>query len=222
MSQTEERPQKQSKNIKIAGILLLISGVVFLLLTYRPVIFAYIKYLFAEKDNIPQVQIAQTDDQVNTDITKDTNIVFVDKEFGIYIPKIQTNSSVIPDVDTTNKSEYLKALESGIAHAKGTSYPNQNGNVFLFAHSAVDFYNQKNYSVYFYLLGELQQEDKIYVSYNDKIYTYSVLETKIVSKDDTQYMGQYLTEDTLTLMSCWPSGTNLKRIIVTAVRSTTN
>lgn len=221
MSQTEERTQKHTKSIKITGILLLLSGVVFLLLTYRPVIFAYIKYLFAEKDNTPQVQIAQTDEQVNTDITKNTETVFVDKEFGIYIPKIQTNAKIVPDVDTTNKSEYLKALETGIAHAKGSTYPNQKGNVFLFAHSAVDFYNQGNYSVYFYLLGELKAGDSIYISYKDQIFEYTVLETKIVSKTDTQYMGKYLEEDTLTLMSCWPSGTNLKRIIVTAVRAAT-
>ena len=218
MSQTEKTTKRHISTVKIAGILLLLTGVVFLFITYIPVISAYSKYLFFKQEKQPEIQLADKE-LVNTNISGNTDIVFVDKTFGIYIPKIQTNASVIPDVDTTNKSEYLKALEKGIAHAKGTSYPNQHGNVFLFAHSAVDFYNQRNYSVYFYLLGELRPGDKIYISYNDKMYEYSVLETKIVSKTDTQYMGEYLNQDTLTLMSCWPSGTNLKRIIVTATRN---
>ena len=218
MSQTEETTKRHISRIQIAGILLLLTGVVFLLITYIPVISAYVKYTFSNKDKQPEIQLADKE-FVNTDITSNTEIVFVDKSFGIYIPKIQTNASVIADVDTTNPSEYLSALEKGIAHAKGTSYPNEKGNVFLFAHSAVDFYNQRNYSVYFYLLSELESGDKIYVSYDGKMYQYSVLETKIVSKTDTQYMGEYLEQDTLTLMSCWPSGTNLKRIIVIAVRN---
>lgn len=218
MSQTEETTKRHISRIQIAGILLLLTGVVFLLITYIPVISAYVKYTFSNKDKQPEIQLADKE-FVNTDITSNTEIVFVDKSFGIYIPKIQTNASVIPDVDTTNQSEYSSALEKGIAHAKGTSYPNEKGNVFLFAHSAVDFYNQRNYSVYFYLLSELESGDKIYVSYDGKMYQYSVLETKIVSKTDTQYMGEYLEQDTLTLMSCWPSGTNLKRIIVIAVRN---
>lgn len=218
MSQTEEITKRHINPVKTAGILLLLTGVVFLFMTYLPVISSYVKYVFFNREKQPEIQLADKE-LVNTNISGSTDIVFVNKTFGIYIPKIQTNASVIPDVDTTNKSEYLKALEKGIAHAKGTSYPNQHGNVFLFAHSAVDFYNQRNYSVYFYLLGELRQGDKIYISYNDKMYEYSVLETKIVSKTDTKYMGKYLDEDTLTLMSCWPSGTNLKRIIVIAVRN---
>lgn len=218
MSQTEEITKRHISPVKTAGILLLLTGVVFLIITYMPVISAYVKYVFFNREKQPEIQLADKE-LVNTNITGSTNIVFVDKAFGIYIPKIQTNASVIPDVDTTNKSEYLNALEKGIAHAKGTSYPNQKGNVFLFAHSAVDFYNQRNYSVYFYLLGELKPDDKIYVSYNDRMYEYSILETKIVSKTDTQYMREYLNQDTLTLMSCWPSGTNLKRIIVTAIRN---
>lgn len=222
MSQIEEKPKKHTNSKQITGILLLISGVVFLLVTYTPVISAYIKYLFTNKDNYPEVQLAQNTEQVNTQISNKTEIVFVNNDFGIYIPKIQTNARIIPDVDATNPQEYLTALKSGIAHAKGTSYPNQKGNVFLFAHSAVNFYDPHDYSVYFYLLGELKTGDEIYVSYKNQIYKYTVLETKIVSKTDTKYLGKYMEQDTLTLMTCWPSGTNLKRVIVTATRSTIN
>ncbi|HQJ73937.1 MAG TPA: sortase, partial [Candidatus Dojkabacteria bacterium] len=74
------------------------------------------------------------------------------------------------------------------------------------------------YNVYFYLLGELQKDDLIYVSYKGKIYKYKVVEFKVVKPEEIKYLGKYMEQDTLTLMTCWPVGSNTRRGIVTAVR----
>lgn len=224
MSETETKKTRLLSNLRggylrYIGILLLILGLAFLLITFKPLILAYIDYFFTPARADTKVELSTATNEPTKTIQKDTEVVFVDNEFGIYIPKIKTNSKVIANVDPFNESTYDSALEKGIAHAKGTSFPNQHGNVFLFAHSAVNFYEQRKYNVYFYLLNELKNGDEIFVSYKNQIYKYKVLETKLVWPSETKYMEKYMEEDTLTLMSCWPAGANWKRTIVAAVRN---
>ncbi len=208
--------------IQYTGILLLVAGFVFLLITYFPLIKAYFNYWLSPAPQQAEVEIVEEENDIteSSDIKKDTDIVFVDKDFGLYIPKIKANAKIIKNVDPYIENEYINALKYGVAHASGSSFPNQSGNVFLFAHSAVNFYEQNKYNVYFYLLNKLEEGDDIYVSYDGVVYQYSVLETKIVNPEETKYLDEYLDEDTLTIMSCYPAGTNWKRIIVIAVRKT--
>ena len=217
----EERSKKlRGGYLGYIGILLLTAGLVFLLITYFPLIKAYFNYWFSPAPQEAEIKVIEQDDEItqSSDIKEDTEVVFVDKDFGLYIPKIKANAKVIANVDPYIEDEYINALRYGVAHASGTSFPNQSGNVFLFAHSAVNFYERNKYNVYFYLLNELEEGDDIYVSYKGVVYQYSVLETRIVDPEETKYLDEYMDEDTLTLMSCYPAGTNWKRIIVTAVR----
>lgn len=220
---TKELARKIANNLKrgylkYLGILLIVSALTYGFLTFRPLLLAYFSNLLSPATNNASVQITSQDQKITQNITSGTQIIFVDNNFGIYIPKIKANAKVTANVDPTNKAEYDIALQSGVAQAKGSSFPNEHGNLFLFAHSAVNFYEQRKYNVYFYLLEELKKNDPIYISYNNQIYTYEVLETKIINQNETKYMGKYMDKDTLTLMSCWPVGTNWKRIIVTAIR----
>jgi LPXTG-site transpeptidase (sortase) family protein len=220
MFKREESKKKEVGYLKYLGILLLLGGLGVLIATFFPIIKAYINYYFTpEPQEEIKVEIVKEDEEITQEITKDTQVVFVDQEFGLYIPKIGANSKVIRNVDPYKESEYNNALISGVAHAKGTALPNQPGNVFLFAHSAVNFYERRKYNVYFYLLDELEKEDEIYVSYQGEIYMYSVLEVKRVDPSEVEYLGRYLPQDTLTLMTCWPAGANIKRTIVVAVRA---
>ncbi len=208
--------------LKYIGILLFVLGFFFLFITYSPLISAYIDFHLNPVPEEVEIKIAEDEEDITkaSDINEDTEIVFLNEDFGLYIPKIKVNAKVIKNVDPYIENEYIEALRYGIAHASGSSFPNQSGNVFLFAHSAVNFYEQSKYNIYFYLLNELEKDDDIYVSYNGFVYIYSVLETKIVDPQDTEYLGEYMKEDTLTLMSCYPAGTNWKRVIVIAVRGT--
>ncbi len=216
---SEEKSKSKVGYSKYLGILLLFVGFGVLFFTYQPVIWSYFDYYIAPKpiEKI-KVEIVKEEDEITTEIKKDTEVVFVDKDFGLYIPKIKANAKVIKNVDPYNFDEYRKALIYGVVHAKGTALPNEVGNAFLFAHSTVNFYERREYNVYFYLLGELEKDDPIYVSYAEEIYKYKVLELKIANPSEVQYLGQYMKEDTLTLMTCWPVGSNVKRAIVIAVR----
>jgi sortase A len=142
----------------------------------------------------------------------------IDTDFGILIPKIGANAHVIKNVDPFNSKEYQAALTRGVAHAKGTSLPGQPGNVFFFSHSSSDFLNASRYNSIFYLLTKLEMGDKIKIFYEGQEYTYQVTTKKIVNSDAISHLSSPEKGESLTLMTCWPPGTALKRLIVQATR----
>ncbi len=140
----------------------------------------------------------------------------VDEEYGIVIPKIGANSRVIADVSPYNEKEYQVQLTKGVAHARDTAYPGQFGNTFIFAHSASNWYQANQYNAVFYLLNKLTKGDDIYLFYKGTKYKYTVTEHKIVDSNAFEYLKQDHSAKKLTLMTCWPAGTTLKRYIVEA------
>lgn len=136
------------------------------------------------------------------------------KEFGIKIEKIEVLTPVIQDVDGTKKSIYNKMLKKGVAHYKGTSLPGKGSNIFIFGHSST-LLSKDPSIVFFVRLDELTEGDKIVVYYQGKEYRYSVFEKKIVAKNDLSVL-KATKEEQLTLMTCWPIGSNAKRLIVKA------
>jgi LPXTG-site transpeptidase (sortase) family protein len=138
----------------------------------------------------------------------------INTDFSIVIPKIQANAKVIDQVDPNNEKEYQIALTKGVAHAKGTGYPGQNNNVFIFSHSSVDWYMANRYNSVFYLLNKLEKNDEIDLYYKNSKYAYKVREKQIVDPTAVSYLHVTGKGKTVTLMTCWPPGTTLKRLIV--------
>lgn len=138
----------------------------------------------------------------------------VDGAFGIIIPKLGANAKIIPSVDPYDSQEYQQALARGVAHAKGTALPGETGNVFLFSHSSVNFYEANRYNSVFYLINKLETGDTIDLYYQGVPYTYSVTDKKLVAPTDVSYLTKQVPNPTLTLMTCWPPGTTLKRLLV--------
>lgn len=145
------------------------------------------------------------------------SITPVDSDFGVVIPKINANARVIPNVDASNYSEYMAALKLGVAHAAGTSLPGLPGNTYFFAHSTDFFWNVGRYNAVFYLLKELEANDEIDVFYGGRRFIYTVMDKKIVSADEISYLTNSLDgEERLTLQTCWPPGTTIKRLLIVA------
>lgn len=140
----------------------------------------------------------------------------VSAQFGIVIPKIGANSPVFPNVDAGNPDAYLPILTKGVAHAAGTVFPGVNGNIFLFAHSTDNFWNVGRYNAIFYLLKELDNGDEIDVYYGAVRHVYRVVNKLIVNPTDTHYLTDTLPYEQLTLQTCWPPGTTLKRMLIIA------
>ena len=158
--------------------------------------------------------------EVNYSLHKPTKTVNqitpVDKNFGIVIPKIGANARIIENVDPFNSYAYEAALARGVAQAKGTTFPNQSGNMFLFSHSSANLFEATRFNSIFYLLSKLKKGDDVYVYYKGTRYKYTVSDMKIVDPTDVSYLNPKSKTKQLTLMTCWPAGTNYKRLIVIA------
>jgi sortase A len=192
--------KKQNSFLILSGIILLFFGFLIFFLTFYPVVKEEIRYQTVTKKNLPKLK----------------EIKPVDENFGIVIPKIAANAKVIANVDPFDEKVYQKALTQGVAHAKGTQLPDQAGNTFIFAHSSTDWYTANRYNSVFYLLNKLEKDDDIFVFYQKQKYHFQVVEKKIVDPSKINYLKGDSQNKILTLMTCWPPGTNLKRLIIQA------
>jgi sortase A len=177
----------------------MLSGGIIYCLTFYPIIREEIGYTIRQSH--PSLQ---------------QNLTPIDESFGIVIPKLGANARVIANVNPYDAKEYQRALTRGVAHAKGSSYPGGLGNVFLFSHSSVKFYEATRYNSIFYLIDKLEKGDEIQLFYQSTKYTYHVTDKKIVDAKDVSYITTKTSQRMLTLMTCWPPGTSFKRLIVIA------
>lgn len=186
----------------ILGILLTLVAIFIVGGTFLPVIQQEINYGLSKVSNPTEIKA----------------IIPLDTDFGILIPKINANSHIIKNVDPLNSTEYHLALTKGVAHVKGSALPGQKGNIFLFSHSSSDFFNAPKINSVFYLLNKLELDDQIKLFYEGKEYLYAVQDKQVVSSDTINYLQLEDKGQSLTLMTSWPPGTSLKRLIVKADR----
>ncbi len=203
------RPQKTQKRLTIRRLtnvlfilagLACIAGLGIFLFTFVPIFYQEVRYEISRRESPKSIEP-------------------VDDTFGIVIPKLDANARVIADVNPNDANEYQKALTRGVAHAKGTAYPGTKGNVFLFAHSSDNFYNATQYNAVFYLINKLEEGDEIELYFNKVKFTYTVTDKKFVSPKAIAYLEENTDESTLMLMTCWPPGTTMQRLLVFATLS---
>jgi len=150
--------------------------------------------------------------QENLVVSSQENLDSKIKAFGLKIDKLDILVPVIKNVDGSDKTAYNEALNQGVAHYKGMALPGQGSNIFIFGHSSTVL-NQGNYATIFARLNELEKDDKAIVYFEGKKYEYSVTEKEVVKKTDIGVLNPTPKEQ-LTLMTCWPIGTNQKRLVV--------
>lgn len=134
-------------------------------------------------------------------------------EFDLLIPSIDVFAPVVADVDGYNQKQYRDALKKGVAHFNSTAKPGEDGNVFIFGHSTDWQLVEGNYQTVFKNLPDLKKDQDIILQYKQKRYYYKVLYNKITAYDDMTWIGQN-DKDVVTLMTCYPIGSNEKRMIV--------
>lgn len=203
--------------------LLIFSGIAILLFSYGPILLDELNYRFKEfkkqvysldKDNqnlVPDSPFAR--------LISTSPILMepVNTDFSIVIEKIGVNAPVVRDVPVSNEDAYIEALKNGVAHASSAPYPSEEpGNVYLFAHSSINFWRLGKYAKVFNLLRKLEPGDNVNVFYEDKQYTYEVLNKEILKGFDTYPLTRTTLEPILTLQTCDPPGTTFNRLVVTA------
>lgn len=141
-----------------------------------------------------------------------------DPNFSLIIPKIHAKGKVVPNINPADEGEYMEALKIGVAHAAGTQFPGNTGNIYMFAHSTDSPINIIRYNAVFYLLRELETGDNIEVYFGGVKHRYFVMDKKIVEPTDVGYLTPTNSEgkEQLILQTCWPPGTTLKRLLIFA------
>jgi LPXTG-site transpeptidase (sortase) family protein len=132
----------------------------------------------------------------------------------ISIPKINVNAPVVYE-PSIQEAAVQRALQDGVVHYGNTAMPGQIGNTAIFGHSSNDWWEPGNYKFVFVLLDKLSPGDQITIDYNQHRYVYEVTGSKIVEPTDVGVLNK-TAEPTLTLITCTPPGTSLKRLVVTA------
>lgn len=141
----------------------------------------------------------------------------IDTMFSILIPKIGANAKIIPNVDPSSPKAFLPSLQKGVAHAGGTFFPGQDGNIYLFAHSTDNFWNVGRYNALFYLLKDLEKGDEVVIFYQNVRHNYIVSDSVVSDPEDVSYINEANTgQELLILQTCWPPGTTWKRLLVFA------
>jgi sortase A len=131
------------------------------------------------------------------------------------IPSLKISVPVILDVNPWDKSEYQRALSSGVAHATGSALPGDSGTTFLFAHSSASPRELLHTNPAFYRLNRIKSGDEVLISLDNKQFTYQVTGQKIVSPRDVEYLLN-TGVDQLILQTCFPIGTDWQRLLVFA------
>lgn len=141
----------------------------------------------------------------------------------LIIPRINQNVPII-GVKNDNlvarkweelESDIQKALRNGVIHYPGTALPGDNGNVVLTGHSSYYAWDPGRFKDVFALLHDVKIGDKIVLYFQQKKFIYQVDKIKVVLPQEVDVLSPAFSEQ-LTLITCTPIGTNLKRLIVTA------
>lgn len=133
----------------------------------------------------------------------------------IIIPKIGVSTSLIIPSEGTDAVYLKKLLDDGAVLYPDSPRFGQRGQTVVLGHSAPDGWPKIKHDTIFSRLAELEEGDQIIVVYNDKTYSYSIKQSEIVEKgaDIPALAG---ADSALALVTCWPPGRDIKRIIVQA------
>lgn len=140
----------------------------------------------------------------------------VNEEFALIVPKVGINAPVIANVDPAKPDEYKAALETGIAHASTSFFPDEDGTVYLFSHSTNYDWFVRDLNAVFYLLKNLDSGDLVVVMYKGKRYTYKITDKRVVSPKSSGYLYPNVGVRNLILQTCWPPGSVSERLLIFA------
>ncbi len=108
-----------------------------------------------------------------------------------------------------------EALRYGVIHYPGTARPGQQGNIVITGHSSYFPWDPGRFKDVFAVLHDLKAGDRILLYNNQKRYIYEVTSIKKIWPSELDVLKPS-TENKITLITCTPVGTNLKRLIVEA------
>jgi sortase A len=150
------------------------------------------------------------------------NLSVVPLDFRLVIPKIAKNVPLIKmsdeyitdDLWGKFEKEVQEFLRSGVVHYPGTANPGQYGNAFFTGHSSYYPWDKGNYKDVFANLNQLNVGDEYFVYWQQSSYKYKIVDKKEVRPTEVGVLNQPEDRKFSTLMTCWPLGTTLRRLVI--------
>jgi LPXTG-site transpeptidase (sortase) family protein len=135
----------------------------------------------------------------------------------IAISKIGVNAPMVWSA-SDNEKDQLADLAKGVAHFPSTASPGQTGNMIVSGHSSNYVWAKGSFNYIFKNLNNLMPGDVVdvkTVQQNGKafVYHYKISEKFTTTPDDSKIF-ENTSVPALTLSTCWPLRTNLRRLIV--------
>jgi len=149
-------------------------------------------------------------------VVKEVKTSYTDKQNTLEVPKISISVPIIFS-SSAEKDSLMKDLDSGVVYYPGSVYPGQTGQIVILGHSAPVGWPKIKHDWVFSDLEKLNVGDEILIDLNNKQYKYIVKQKDIIKRGaDVPADGSALTNNVLTLISCWPPGKDYQRIAVQA------
>lgn len=129
--------------------------------------------------------------------------------YNLSIPALKINQAVV-EIGGED-------LGKSMVHYPGTAMPGETGNAVVFCHSVLpQFFNPKNYKTICSTLPTIALGSEILLSFDGIEYTYQVINLREVSPNDISVLNQDDQGEFLSLITCVPPGTYLRRLVVRA------
>ncbi len=225
----KEKKTKRFRQKKILTIIFLFVGLTFFGFAFLPIINFQIAYSTQLKQIMDPLSVKSSNrtgsllGEVTTDYTQLSNW-FVD-DYNVPDQLISLNNSqssyflTIPKLNIKDAVVSLGSmdLKKSLVQYPQTALPGQLGNTVIFGHSVLpQFFSPKNYLTIFSTLYKLKQGDEIILQYDRSVYKYIVEEMFEVKPTNLSVLEQRFDDKNLTLITCSPPGTYLRRLIIKA------
>jgi len=173
----------------------------------RPYVMAVKKPVVSEQD----LSLADTKPSASTTIAQ---IQKKPRRDVITLPTISITAPIITS-QTTDDQAIHGLLDSGVVLYPGSTPFGQSGQTVLLGHSAPAGWPKIKYDWVFSRINELKKGDMVVITYNYQTYYYQVVEIRVITPQ-AGVPEPTVGGNSLMLVTCWPPGKDLKRIVVEA------
>lgn len=142
-------------------------------------------------------------------------IIRVAPDPKIIIPSVGIDAPVVYGMTSIAEPDVQRALQDGVLHYANSPKPGQPGNSVYVGHSSNVPWAPGNYKFIFAPLEQLQLNEIFHLNYEGIQYTYRITSIEVVMPDNVSVLAS-TDNPTVTLITCTPIGTNLKRLVIKA------
>lgn len=236
-SYVKRKPKRNHRLINFISYLFLIFGCFFLFYSLYPLIsFEIYAQIFLKNKTIspvPRSDVVSSLEAANSvlgayQIYTSTNLSDFTKA-GIWFPSrpqpkerrlmVKEYTLSIPKLNIVDAKVVVggEDLSKSLVHYLPQTLPGEYGNVSIFGHSSLpQLYNVSDYKTIFTYLPFLEKGDRILIKIDGLTYEYQVYEMFVVEPNEISVLDQRYDNAYLTLITCVPPGTYLKRLVVRA------